>query len=435
MSLSKGILLFVLSDDPIYYISCEFLNESNERIKAHGLDVVYPIAHLAYGYVPLQAEKVQILVNEMEEPMTIMADKSVISIHLHSETEPDLIRDYHVINWLKVKQITIPSDIQACLKFFLRKHELNRFTDSLEVGHLTVFSPRTTLLWRKFIVSLKRNGCLLHPLSYFDYAIDLSAFLVKVYYGKEITNPLFVKEFVNTVLDHFRTDGLFGPHSLISYFAKQRLKIPVHCLPFDIPVHRRATMSFLDMNCAFIENSVAVHGPLIVLWGYQSSCHARLMRLARTVCKGVEFSEAYDIIVMRVEESGGTMEETLDQFLYFARIYVDSCKSQDEWIEAMRRNPLPLGASVKLIGQNRFRSKNVSGIRDGEDYKVFPLPEQTARHIVLDDLLAYELYANSCDFTRPRVKLCITGMVNLLKRQSKPYVTHLRTVLSEKGYE
>ena len=427
--------MFVLSDDPMYYISCQFLNEFGEVVKGQGLDIVYPIAHLAYGFVPLQAEKVKLLVNEMTEPMVINADKGVISVHLHSDTEPDLIKDYQVINWLKVKQITIPSDIRACLRFFLRKHELNKFTDNLDVGNLTVFSPRTTLLWRKFIVSLKRNGCLLHPLSYFDYAIDLSAFLVKVYYGKEIENPLFVKEFVYTVLHHFRTDGLFGPHSLISYFAKKRLQLPVQPLPFDIPVHRRATMSFLDMNCAFIENSVAVHGPLIVLWGYQSSCHARLMRLALTVSKGVEFSEAYEIIVMRVKESGGTMEETLDQFLYFAQIYVDWCKSQDEWIEAMKRNPLPLGASVKLIGQNRFRSKNVSGIKDTNEYKVFPLPEQTARHIILDDILTYEFYMKSSDFTRPRVKLCIQGMVNLLKNMNKPYITHVRTVLSEKGYE
>jgi hypothetical protein len=373
-----GIPLFVVSDTPLFEID----------VSADGadlaMDIVYPIAHLAYGDLPITTRAISVSCNCGALIANVPVYHSIIALFL-SESQPRSVfaSATALAQWLRLQRISIERDISASLEFGTVKHSLSKdLTSPPDCEKLSPFSERTNLLMRHYLLNLRPRGRLRRLDSYFDYSRECISYLAHSFSRTSPTfwtrNPRFVRAFVLQFLMHLRCDGLFGPHALLSFFARANLSIPVRPLPFDIPVNPGFSPFAFEANCAFIENSLSVCGPLSLLWGYQAACHARLLRLAEAASPAVPAADAYEIFELRVRESAGASPAESTLFAEFARLFFSN--SRAKLTAQFVAEPVPVAMAVALAG----------GLPQAKAEKRFAVPAELAVRMTRADLMAQE---------------------------------------------
>jgi hypothetical protein len=372
------------------------------------MEIVYPVAHLAYGFLDvtdpsstssLVTQGVRIRCNESEQIVPIFS--SVTSVFFQTQAT-DTFRDSNRIGrWLKLRRISHHSDIIACLKFATLKHDLMPALPAVE--HAVLFQRRNFPL-RKLLFRLCPGGLIRNADSYYSYARDTFIYLADLNDRQPPGSFLqrnrdFLIEFIILVLQYLRADSLFGPHCLISFFAHRSLNVPLKPLPYDLPVPPDASYSWLETNCAFLENSLALNGPLSLLWGYQTLCHKRLSALAnwKLSATALSFQDIYDILELRIRHSAGAHPAQTKLMIEFAALCCREHIPRHDWLDMAAKRPIPMGILAHII-----KAKETA--ENAERKKESPMPDEVAINFSPEDLPAIHTNAPETEPEEARTK-------------------------------
>jgi hypothetical protein len=96
-----------------------------------------------------------------------------------------------------------------------------------------------------------------------------------------------------------------------------------------------------------------------------------LIRLASAAVDSTPFSDAYEILELRVRESAGADETSIRYFVEFAGKFFEKSGTTDEWVSHLTRNPIPLGIAWMLIEGQKARHKG----------RMLPVPTELAVNV------------------------------------------------------
>lgn len=363
---------YIFSEEPIYYTELFIINQENHKIRLE-MEILYPNANLAVAKrkccIQEWPEYSELMIND-QYYQKIPFTSIVTSLYYHrvngtmilsNKYEGSGIKFDKFLRWLNISSFTKKAEIDMVIDYIITPHEFNLFSNYFDLIRIPATYSDKELVFKKFLCTLRNNGNLRDPMYYFDYTTDLFGFLM---HGQNIRfekREKFYKRFILVVLQHLHSDGAFGPHSLLSFFAFKNFKIPIRTLPIDItycPCEN--SRIWFECNCSFLENSSYALGPYSLLWGYQTICHNRLIdlmsaykapdRLSEEKMKNyLYFHHVYKLLLLRLSESQGASSVVYSKFAEFVSQFLIINVSQDELFYYFNLKPIPLAFLSELF--------------------------------------------------------------------------------------
>lgn len=379
--------------------------------------IIHDCPFLVYSCVPIihdpdvVAEDIHVSLSAPKNEELIVPITNSIIIKLFQFKDEDSRDEDTSLNILHLTQIRSPEDISLILKFiFSGSKEMKPYFDTFkQLGHFSL-KRNLELEFKYFLFTFKNNGSLYPPTYYFDYTLKFLEFIRNQQYTENFRNFPFLHKFISVVLNYFRSDGLFGPHTAISFYLYHHFRMPFRCLPFDInPIPKDANYDieeFKYMNFSFVENIVSLTSPLALLWGYQSICHDYFINSVQHFTLATPFTDHFNTIGLRLRESTGADDEHVRSFLIFARCFFPNKVKSKGLYAHLSDSPISLEFFNRLMktGTDRF----ITLPENGESGN-FSLPSSMLANALLSDILSenqegYDFANSSVSSYRASVK-------------------------------
>ena len=401
--------LFTLSDEIIYHIDVHLKvmhNPTQESQNSNDIQCKSEIHHnspyFAITTIPVIYDE-----NIVQEQLIIKCNKAVA---IHSLKNSVILAKFPPLDDnLEIKLLSrinptkndLDEDINMILKLILSKTNFSKVICERYRGMAKFsLSGNTDLEFKYLLFTFKNNGSLYEPSYYFNYTMKLLEFIRREHNVRKTELFPFLRKFILVVLNYFRSDGLFGPHTALSFYLYHHYKIHIRCLPFDLTFDDKYHNSeeFYYMNFSLIENTISLTSQLALIWGYQSKCHNIFMDCVKNLNIKSQYGESLRIMELRLRESAGASEEDFKNFTAFSREFFPNLIGAHPLSNQLLDYPI----SLSFIHELMRLSPLVAFPKDTKEVVKFSLPSSTLANVVLSEYTEYPDNARY-DFSNPQV--------------------------------
>ncbi|OHT17625.1 hypothetical protein TRFO_00893 [Tritrichomonas foetus] len=334
-------------------------------------------------------------------------------------------------------KFTLDSDIDLYIQFALTESDylmdlnLTQVYEKISQFELKKYPH---LAFNRFLLTFTDNGRVRDPFFYFDYTMKFIQYIRRSLLNnfKEFK---ILHHFIQVVLKYYRSLGLFGPHTAISYFLFEEIGMNFKSLPLDLPLPENSNQDFYYMNYSFIESTIPLTSYTALLWGYQVSCHDLFVAGIKNIRMNCLISRPLEIISIRLRESYGINESDSHKFAEFSHLFFTSLIGSSKLTTHFEKFSFPLSFINQLMlikplvkMPNNSAIKKSTNEDNNEEPVKFALPSAVLSNAPLEEFKKYDEHSGNLvyDFAQPHVASYRTNVLKYFRNSKVNFTSQIQ---------